>query len=158
MTKRLRALPLGITALIIFFLVGTLLSFLAGLSLLSPLACLNEMWRLNPHGHEGLLRIGYWAVALLFAASASCAIAAVGLWKRARWGHILAITLIGINLLSDIVNTVLGYRAQSHCGNSYSAVDNSLSCYKASQRLLCLTPEYQVEILKGDWVHDMLKS
>ena len=74
------------------------------------------MWRLNPHGHEGLLRIGYWAVVLLFAASASCAAAAVGLWKRARWGHILAIVLIGINLLSDIVNTVLGIEPRAIVG------------------------------------------
>jgi hypothetical protein len=102
MIRALQARPLGITALIIFFLVGTLISFLAGLSLLVPSLLFNVMWRLNPHGHEGLLRIGLWAVVLLFAASASCATTAVGLWKRARWGHILAIVLIGINLLSDL--------------------------------------------------------
>ena len=101
------ARPFGITALIIFFMVGTVLSFLAGLSLLVPANFFDKMWRLNSRGHEGLLRIGYWAVVLLFAASASCAAAAVGLLRRERWGYILAIALIGINFLSDIANSVL---------------------------------------------------
>lgn len=46
--------PLGIIALIIFFLVGTLISFLAGLSLLFPSPFFESMWRVNPRGHEGL--------------------------------------------------------------------------------------------------------
>lgn len=108
--------PLGISALIIFFVLGSLISSLAGLSLLIPSAFFSGMWRLNPHGHEGLLRIGVWAVVLLFAASASCATAAIGLWKRARWGHILAIVVIGINLLSDIVNTVSGIEPRAIVG------------------------------------------
>ena len=101
------ARPFGITALIIFFMVGTVLSFLAGLSLLIPANFFDKMWRLKSRGHEGLLRIGYWAVVLLFTASASCAAAAVGLLRRERWGYILAIALIGINFLSDIANSVL---------------------------------------------------
>ena len=116
MTREMNARPLGISALIIFFMAGTIISFLAGVSLLFPAGSLNQMWRLNPHGHEGLLRIGVWAVVLLFAASASCATTAVGLWKRARWGHMLAIVLIGINLLSDIVNTVLGIEPRAIVG------------------------------------------
>ncbi|HEV2826033.1 MAG TPA: hypothetical protein VGW76_00415 [Pyrinomonadaceae bacterium] len=108
--------PTGITALIIFFLVGTLISFLAGLSLLFPSALFEAMWRVNPHGHEGLLRIGFWGVGLLFAASASCAAAAVGLWCRTRWGHMLAITLIAVNLLSDLINTVLGIEPRAIVG------------------------------------------
>ena len=107
MNRALQTRPLGITALIIFFLVGALISFLAGLSLLVPSALFEAMWRVNPHGHESLLLIGLWGVVLLFAASASCAAAAVGLSRRTRWGHILAITLITVNLLSNLINTVL---------------------------------------------------
>ena len=84
MIRALHARPLGITALIIFFVLGTLISFFAGLSLLFPSAFFNGIWRLNPHGHEGLLSIGLWAVVLLFAASACCSAAAVGLWKAPR--------------------------------------------------------------------------
>ena len=113
---RSSARPFGITALIIFFLVGTLISFVAGLSLLIPSAFFNGMWQLNPHRLEGLLRIGYWAVVLLFSAAASCAITAVGLWRRARWGLVLAIVLIGINLFSDLVNTILGTERRAIVG------------------------------------------
>lgn len=116
MTRRLHARPLGITALIIFFLVGTLISFLAGLSLLFPSTFFEAMWRVNPHGHEGLLRTGFWGVVLLFAASASCAAAAIGLWRRTRWGHMLAITLIAVNLLSGLINTVLGIEPRAIVG------------------------------------------
>ena len=108
--------PLGIAALSVFFLIGSLISFTAGVSLLVPGGFLEPMWRVNPHGHEGLLRIGLWAVALLCAASASCAAAAVGLWRRARWGYIVAIVLIAINLLSDVANTVLGTEPRAIVG------------------------------------------
>lgn len=108
--------PFGIAALSVFFLVGSLISFTAGFSFLVPGSFLEPMWRLNPHGHEGLLGIGLWAVALLFTASASCAAAAVGLWRRTRWGHIIAIALIAIQFLSDLVNAALGIEPRAIVG------------------------------------------
>ena len=116
MTSELHARPRGITALIIFFLAGTLISFLAGVSLLAPSPFSQAIWRINPRGHEGLVRIGLWAVVLLFAASISCGAAAIGLWRRARWGYLLAVTLIAINLLSDIVNTISGAEPRAIIG------------------------------------------
>lgn len=108
--------PLGIAALSLFFLIGSLISFTAGVSLLVPVGFVEPLWRVNPHGHEGLLRMGLWAVALLFVASASCAAAAVGLWRRARWGYIVAVALITINLLSDVVNAALGTEPKAIIG------------------------------------------
>ena len=116
MTGESHSRPLGITALIIFFLAGTLISFVAGVSLLVPSSFFETMWRINPRGHEGLLRIGLWAVVLLFAASIACAAAALGLWRKARWGHALAVTLITINLLSDIANAVRGTEPRAIVG------------------------------------------
>ena len=116
MTGELHARPLGITALIIFFLAGTLISFLAAVSLLVPSAFFEAMWRVNPRGHDGLVRIGLWAVALLFAASISCAAAAIGLWRRTRWGHGIAVALISINLLSDFANAVMGIEPRAIVG------------------------------------------
>ena len=107
--------PLGITALSVFFLLGSLISFTAGLSLLVP-RFLEPIWRLNPHGHEGLLRIGLWGVAILFGASAFCAAAAIGLWRRARWAHTVAIALITINLLSDLVSAGPGREPRAIVG------------------------------------------
>lgn len=108
--------PFGITALIIFFLIGSLISFIAGFSLLREDSFLEPMWRVNPRGHDGLVRIGLWGVALLFAASISCGAAAIGLWRRARWGHVIAVILIAINLISDIANAVLGTEPRAIIG------------------------------------------
>ena len=108
--------PFGIAALSVFLLFGSLISFTAGLSLLLPTSFVQAMWRLNPHGHEGLLRIGLWGVALMFVASASCAVAAIGLWLCTRWGHTIAIVLIAINLLSDVVNAALGIEPRTIIG------------------------------------------
>jgi hypothetical protein len=116
MIAQVRKRPMGIAALSVFFVIGTLISFSAGISLFVPGGFLDPLWRINPRGHDGLLRLGLWGVALLFAASASCAAAAVGLWRRARWGHIVAITLIAINLLSDIANVVLGTEPKAIVG------------------------------------------
>ncbi len=116
MPSEWNARPCGITALIIFFLAGTLISFVAGLSLLFPAAIFEPMWRINPRGHDGLVRIGLWGVALLFATSISCAAAAIGLWRRVRWGHVTAVALIAINLLSDIANAVLGTEPRAIIG------------------------------------------
>jgi hypothetical protein len=116
MTSELHERPRGIMAFIVFFLVGTLISFLAGLSLLVPSTFFQGMWRVNPRGHNGLVRIGLWAVVLLFAASISCAAAAIGLWRRARWGHGVAVALIAINLLSDIANALMATEPRAIVG------------------------------------------
>ena len=116
MTRISQTRPGGITALSIFFAAGALISFTAGLSLLFPNSIIEAIWRVNPRGHQGLIRIGLWGVALLFAASVSCAAGAVGLWRSARWGHGVAVTLIAINLLSDVANSVLGAERRAVVG------------------------------------------
>jgi hypothetical protein len=59
--------PSEFAALSMFFLLGSLISLAAAVSLLLPGSFLQPIWRLNPRGHEGLLRVGLWAVVLLFA-------------------------------------------------------------------------------------------
>ena len=102
--------------LIIFFLAGMLLSFLGGVSLVFPSPFFEAMWRVNSHGHDRLISMGVWGLALLFAASISCGAAAVGLWRRARWGHVMAVTLIAINLLSDLANAISGSEPRAILG------------------------------------------
>jgi hypothetical protein len=116
MTRNLHARPLGIAALIIFFMASTLISFIAGVSLLVPHGFFKTIWRVNPRGHDGLVHIGLWAVVLLFAVSISCAAAAIGLSRRARWGHEIAVALIAINLLNDLANAVIGTEPRAIVG------------------------------------------
>lgn len=100
--------PRGISAISIFFLAGALISFIASASLLFPASFLEPIWRVNPRGHKNLSALGSWAVILLLVVSISCGLAAIGLWRRAAWGHKFGVALIAINLLGDVANTVLG--------------------------------------------------
>jgi|SRR6266853_1212818 len=100
--------PVGITALSIFFSFGALISFTVFVSLLFPGSFLEPMWRLNPRAREAFASVGAWAVVLMFAVCVSCALAALGLWRGARWGYRLALALLVINMLGDIANVILG--------------------------------------------------
>ena len=50
------------------------------------------------------------------AVSMSCALAAVGLWRRARWGHKIAVALIAINLAGEVANTIMGTEPRAIVG------------------------------------------
>ena len=122
MTAASKSRPLPITALSIFFLLGAVISFTASASLLFPNNFLAPMWRLNPRGHRGLSAIGIWAVALLAVVSVFCGLAAIGLWRRLRWGHKIAIVLIGINLIGDVANVLIGTEPRAIVGVPIAAV------------------------------------
>ena len=102
-----RVRPRGITALSIFFAAGAAIAFTAAVSLLLPNSFLAPLWRLNPHGHESLVKLGSWAVLLMLTVSALCAAAAIGLWRCARWAYWLAVGLIFTNLLGSLGNLLL---------------------------------------------------
>lgn len=104
----LKKRPRGISALSIFFLAGSLISLTASASLLFPGNFIVPLWRVNPRAHKHLLDTAPWSVALLFAVSVACGMAAVGLWRRAAWGHKIAVCLIAFNFIGDVANTVMG--------------------------------------------------
>jgi uncharacterized membrane protein (DUF2068 family) len=106
----------AVTALSVLFLVGALISFTASVSLLSANSFLLPIWRLNPRAQVAFMSIGGWAIVLLLAVCAACLAAAIGLWRGARWGHRVAVTMIAINLIGDIANTVLGTEPRAIIG------------------------------------------
>lgn len=108
--------PAGVTALSIFFMVATVIALVALISLLFPNGFLEPMWRLNPRGRAGLAKIGSWAVILFFFVGSACAIAAVGLWRGARWGYVVGIIVLSINLLGDVINVVTGTERRAALG------------------------------------------
>src|SRR5437667_9551541 len=108
--------PVGITALSLFFLFGAIASFVSFISLLFPGSFLDPVWRLNPRAREGLGGMGVWAVILMGAVCVACALAAVGLWRGARWGYWLAVSLLSINLLGDVLNVFLGMEPRAVIG------------------------------------------
>jgi len=97
----------GVTLLAVFFVFGALMASLAFLALLFPDGILESMWRLNPPARVGLLQLGRWGVLLMLVVAMVCALAAIGLARRARWGHRLAVAAIAINLLGDLFNAIV---------------------------------------------------
>ena len=108
MSKEDKIRPTGVTALSIFFLLGALISLTAAVALLFPNGFLEPIWQLNPRARIGFNGLGRWAIVLLLAVCVSCAAAAIGLWRGARWGHRVAFCMIAINLIADVVNSILG--------------------------------------------------
>jgi len=96
--------PAGVTALAFFFAASTLICFTAALALLVSDTALDRVWSLNPDAHDALLEAGPWGVALLFTVATGCALAAVGLWVRRRWGRRLAIGVMVVNMVGAFGN------------------------------------------------------
>lgn len=108
--------PLGVTAISIFCLAGAIISFTSDVSLLWPGGPLEPMWRINPRAREGFAAMGRWGLLLLAVVCVACAFSAVGLWRGRRWGHRLVVAGLGINLLGDATNAVLGRDPRSLVG------------------------------------------
>ena len=45
---------------------------------------------------------------MMLVVSIACAFAALGLWRRVRWGRWLAVVLLTANLVGDVVNALRG--------------------------------------------------
>lgn len=108
--------PPLVTALSVFLALGALIASLAALSLLIPGGFLEPMWQLNPRARPAFSVIGLWAPLLLGVVSAACAVAAVGLWRGRPWGRWLAVALLLINLVGDLVNSLVGIEPRAIVG------------------------------------------
>ena len=99
--------PVGLTILAAFFAFGTLMALLASLGLLLPGGVLEPMWRLNPQAQVSLTALHSWGVVLMLTVGIACALAAIGLWTRAMWGHHLAVGILAVNLVGDGLNVIV---------------------------------------------------
>ena len=97
-------------AIACLFGFGVIASGIAVVTLLFPGTFLDQLWAVNPEGHEGMQRLGPLAIALMAAVCATCATIAIGLWKERRWGTTLAIAGLGINLVSDVLTAVVRHQ------------------------------------------------
>ena len=96
----------GLIAFFIFFAFGAVMSGLAAFLLAVPGTSLDTFWNANPRARFELQKIGGWGIALMVSVCIACALAAIGLVKRKRWGHRLAIALIVVSATGDIVNAI----------------------------------------------------
>lgn len=99
--------PAGLIALSGFFALGAVIASATGMAVALPGSDLERLWRLNPQAHAAFLGMGRWALLLMLAVASACALAAIGLWLRARWGHRLAVVLLTVNLVGDASNALI---------------------------------------------------
>ena len=99
--------PVGLTILAAFFAFGSLMALLASLGLLLSGGVLEPMWRLNPQAQVSLTALHSWGVVLMLTVGIACALAGIGLWTRAMWGHHLAVGILAVNLVGDGLNVIV---------------------------------------------------
>ena len=100
--------PVGFVWIGAFFVFGATMAAYAAFTLLKPGTALDALWKLNSEGHAGLLPLGRAAVVLFSGLSALLTLAAVGWFRRRRWGWALGVAVIAMNLAGDVVNVVRG--------------------------------------------------
>ena len=126
-----RERPAAVTALAVFFAAGAAIAATSAVALLSPGGPLDPMWRLNRRARDAFATMGGWAVVLLVAVAAACALTAVGLWRGAPWGRGLAIAVLGINFVGDAATAVSGVEPRTVVGLPIAA---ALIAYLATSR------------------------
>ena len=96
--------PLGIKLLSIFFAFGAAICLITIVALLFPGGVLEPIWRLNPDAHVAFQQIGRLSILLMVVVGSACALAAIGLGMRRRWGVPLALGILAVNLVGDLLN------------------------------------------------------
>ncbi len=108
--------PVGIAVLSAFAFVAAVIAGVAAASLAFPGSGLEPMWRLNPRGYQAFASMHGWAVLFLSAVSGMSVITGIGLWRRRRWGYVIAVVGLAIQLIGDILNVVLGTEPRAIIG------------------------------------------
>ena len=108
--------PVVVTLLIVVFAIGVLASLISVITLTFPGSFLDAAWRINPHAHEGLTRLGNMSVVIMSAVFVACLLSAIGLWRGLEWGYWLAIVVLVANLIGDIINVIAGSERRAIVG------------------------------------------
>ena len=115
MTSQQRA-PLGIKLLAAFFAFGAGICLITIIALLFPGGALDPIWRLNPDAHVVFQQIGRLSILLMVVVGSACALAAIGLATRARWGVPLALGILSVNLVGDLLNAFVRHDLRTLIG------------------------------------------
>ena len=108
--------PLGIKLLAAFFAFGAGICLITIVALLFPGGALDPFWRLNPDAHVAFQEIGRLSILLMVVVGSACALAAVGLATRARWGVSLALGILIVNLVGDLLNAFVRHDLRTLIG------------------------------------------
>jgi len=109
-------LPVGIKLLSAFFAFGATICVITIVALFFSGGALEPIWRLNPDAHVAFQQIGRLSILLMFVVGSACALAAIGLATRARWGVPLALGILTVNLIGDLVNAFVRHDLRTLIG------------------------------------------
>jgi hypothetical protein len=99
-----------------FFVFGAAMAAYAGVTLLMPGTVLDRLWVLNKAGHAQLASLAKPAGFGFFLLSALLCAAAIGWFRRRRWGWLLGTTIIAINAAADLTNLIVGEHLKGAVG------------------------------------------
>jgi len=100
--------PLGYNAIGVFLFFGATMASYAAATLAFRGTILDRGWILNPVAHQQLATLGrVMAFPFMFLAL-MLFLAGLGWFRQRRWGWILAIMIISMNLLGDLFNAFRG--------------------------------------------------
>jgi hypothetical protein len=108
--------PLVVALLIVLFVIGTIASLCAVVSLTFPGSFLELLWRVNPHAREAFAQMGGWSVVVMSVVFVACLLTAIGLWRRLSWSYWLAVVMLSLNLLGDAINVITGTERRAIVG------------------------------------------
>jgi uncharacterized membrane protein (DUF2068 family) len=108
--------PFVVTLLIVLFVIGSVASLIAVITLAYPGTQLDAAWRVNPQTHAGLTRIRSWSVVLMSAVFVACLFTAIGLSRHLEWGYWLAMVMLIANLTTDVINVIVGTERRAIVG------------------------------------------
>lgn len=98
----------GFTAFGVFLLFGMSMASLAGATLVWRGTFLDGIWVLNPTAYRQLAPLGRSVGAAFLVLAVALAAAAVGWFRRRRWGWRLAVGAIVIQVIGDVVSLLRG--------------------------------------------------
>ena len=102
-------LPMGLKLMIAFFWFGAAMCLPTLAALAFPDGVLEPIWQLKPEARTDFQSMGPLAFLLMSVVGSACALAAIGLTKRAPWGWRLAIAVLTVNLFGDATTALLRY-------------------------------------------------
>jgi hypothetical protein len=108
--------PAGFFALGAFFFFGAMMATLAATTLLRPGTMLDRAWVLNRPGHDQLASVGRWIGIPFLIFAVVLFLAGLGWFKRRRWGWLLGVGVIAVNLIGDLIHFIAGDWLRSTVG------------------------------------------
>ena len=111
-----RETPIGMKLRAIFFAFGACMCALTIGLLLFPSSVLDSLWRLNPDAHAAFQWIGQLSILLMAIVGVTCAWAAIGLARNAKWARWVGILILVVNLVGDLTNAFLRHDLRTLIG------------------------------------------